>query len=42
VISGTTPAIEDLMIGRNFPGDVDAVRVLSRALTETEVAAPWP
>lgn len=40
--SASQPAIEGLMVGRNYPGDVDAVRVLRRALSESEVAAPWP
>lgn len=29
-------------IGRNYPGDVDAVRVFDRALSEAEIAVPWP
>lgn len=30
-----------LVIGRNFPGDIDALRIWSRALTPAEVAIPW-
>jgi hypothetical protein len=30
------------LIGRNFPGDVDALRVFNRALSDTEIAAAWP
>ena len=29
------------VIGRNYPGDIDSIRVFSRALTDEEVAAPW-
>lgn len=35
------PALMPL-IGRNFPGDIDAVRVFRRALSDTEVATDWP
>jgi hypothetical protein len=34
--------LHDLVIGRNYPGDIDAVRVLARALTAEEIALPWP
>jgi hypothetical protein len=33
--------LEPLM-GRNFPGDVDALRVFDRALTAAEIAEAWP
>ncbi len=30
------------LIGRNYPGDVDALRLFNRALSASELAAPWP
>ncbi len=30
------------VVGRNFPGDIDGLRLLTRALTADEVAAGWP
>ncbi len=34
--------ISGLFIGRNYPGDVDAVRIFNQVLTTAEVAQPWP
>lgn len=34
--------VVDFVIGRNFPGDIDDVRVFARALTPAEVLTPWP
>jgi hypothetical protein len=34
--------IGDLVVGRNYPGDVDALRIFDRALTPDEIARPWP
>ena len=34
--------VTDFVIGRNFPGDVDEVRMFDRALDASEVAASWP
>jgi hypothetical protein len=34
--------INGLLIGRNYPGDVDAVRIFNRVLTSAEIAQPWP
>ena len=38
------PATADLapLVGRNYPGDVDAVRLFNRALSAEELAVPWP
>jgi hypothetical protein len=30
------------LVGRNFPGDVDAVRLFSRALSADELSVAWP
>lgn len=37
-----TAEMGTLIIGRSYPGDVDALRIFSRALAEDEVAQPWP
>jgi hypothetical protein len=34
--------ISGLVIGRNYPGDVDAIRIWNRVLSPAEIAAPWP
>jgi hypothetical protein len=34
--------IGDIVIGRNYPGDVDAVRVFDVALSDTQIARRWP
>jgi hypothetical protein len=34
--------LSGLVIGRNYPGDVDALRIFNRALTTAEIAQPWP
>ncbi len=31
-----------LVIGRNYPGDVDALRIFNRVLSTAEIAQPWP
>ena len=38
------PPTSDLapLIGRNYPGDVDALRLFNRALTSDEIAVAWP
>ncbi len=38
------PASAELapLIGRNYPGDVDALRLFNRALSPDELAVPWP
>ncbi len=30
------------LIGRNYPGDVDALRVFNRALSDAEIGVSWP
>lgn len=34
--------ISDLVVGRNYPGDVDALRVLDRVLAPDDLLRPWP
>jgi hypothetical protein len=42
-LAGTARVPADaIVIGRNYPGDIDAVRVFGRALTAPEIGQPWP
>jgi len=34
--------LTDFVLGRSYPGDIDGVRVFERALSDPEVAEPWP
>lgn len=34
--------VGEVVIGKNYPGDVDALRVFERALSAAEIAEPWP
>lgn len=34
--------IDDLVIGRNYPGDVDEIRIFAAALAPADLARPWP
>ena len=36
------PAGDQLIVGRNYPGDIDAVRLFGRALDAAAIAAGWP
>jgi hypothetical protein len=40
--STTALPLQAFVIGRNYPGDVDAVRIFDRALEDAAVAQPWP
>lgn len=41
--AGAPPEPADaLQIGRSYPGDIDALRVFDVALSDAEIARPWP
>lgn len=47
--TGSTPltslnagALGPMVIGRNYPGDVDAVRIYNHARAASQIATPWP
>ncbi len=37
-----TGPVGEVVIGRNYPGDIDGARVFNRALSASEIATPWP